>query len=86
MVIWSKPARADLRFIHDFIAYDTQHYVRKVTQDIREKTELQSGSVCRMPGRFYRWVYFVLTNFLKQAASYTSHGHGCGFLSFAFGR
>jgi len=40
MVIWSEPARADLRSIHDFIAHDSQHYAKKVTQDIREKTDV----------------------------------------------
>jgi len=39
MVIWSKPAITDLRSIHDFIAHDSQHYAKKVTQDIREKTD-----------------------------------------------
>ena len=38
MVTWSKPATADLRSIHDFIAHDSQHYAKKVTHDIREKT------------------------------------------------
>ncbi len=33
-------ARADLRSIHDFIAHDSKHYARKVTQDIREKTDI----------------------------------------------
>lgn len=40
MVIWSEPARADLRSIHDFIAHDSRHYAKKVTQDIREKTDV----------------------------------------------
>ncbi|MBT6456070.1 MAG: type II toxin-antitoxin system RelE/ParE family toxin [Gammaproteobacteria bacterium] len=40
MVIWSKPARDDLRSIHDFIAQEPRHYAKKVTQDIREKTEI----------------------------------------------
>ena len=39
MVIWSEPAKADLRSIHDFIAHDSLHYAKKVTQDIREKTD-----------------------------------------------
>ena len=39
MVIWSDPARADLRSIHDFIAHDSTHYARKVTQDIVTKTD-----------------------------------------------
>ena len=40
MVIWSLPAKNDLRSIHDFIANDSRHYATKVTQDIREKTEI----------------------------------------------
>ena len=37
MVIWSLPAKIDLRSIHDFIANDSRHYAKKVNQDIREK-------------------------------------------------
>ncbi len=40
MVIWSRPAMADLRAIHDFIAHDSPFYAKKVTHDIREKTSL----------------------------------------------
>lgn len=40
MVIWSQPAKADLRSIHDFIAHDSPHYAKKVAQDIREKTDI----------------------------------------------
>jgi plasmid stabilization system protein ParE len=40
MVIWSQPAKADLRSIHDFIAHDSTHYAKKVVQDIREKTDI----------------------------------------------
>jgi len=40
MVIWSEPAKADLRSIHDFIAHDSRHYAKKVTRDIREKTDI----------------------------------------------
>jgi toxin ParE1/3/4 len=40
MVIWSQPAKADLRAIHDFIAHDSPHYAKKVVQDIREKTDI----------------------------------------------
>ncbi len=39
MVIWSDPAKADLRSIHDFIAHDSSHYAKKVTQDIVAKTD-----------------------------------------------
>ncbi|HEB99276.1 MAG TPA: type II toxin-antitoxin system RelE/ParE family toxin [Thiotrichales bacterium] len=40
MVIWSDPAKADLRSIHDFIAHDSPYYARKVTQDIVAKTDV----------------------------------------------
>ncbi|MBE0510291.1 MAG: type II toxin-antitoxin system RelE/ParE family toxin [Gammaproteobacteria bacterium] len=40
MVIWSDPAKADLRSIHDFIAHDSKHYAKKVTQDIVTKTDV----------------------------------------------
>lgn len=40
MVIWSDPAKADLRSIHDFIAHDSTHYAKKVTQDIVAKTDV----------------------------------------------
>ena len=40
MVIWTQPAKADLRSIHDFIAHDFRYYAKKVVQDIREKTDI----------------------------------------------
>jgi len=39
MVIWSLPARADLKHIHDFIAKDSPYYAKKVAQEIRDKAE-----------------------------------------------
>ena len=39
MVIWSEPAKADLRSIHDFIANDSRHYAKKVAQDVVAKTD-----------------------------------------------
>ncbi|MDQ2075477.1 type II toxin-antitoxin system RelE/ParE family toxin [Marinimicrobium sp. ABcell2] len=39
MVIWSHPAKADLKHIHDFIAEDSRHYAKKVAQEIREKAD-----------------------------------------------
>lgn len=38
MVTWSDHAKADLRHIHDFIAADSRHYAKKVTQAIVDKT------------------------------------------------
>ncbi|MES9904408.1 MAG: type II toxin-antitoxin system RelE/ParE family toxin [Sedimenticola sp.] len=35
--------RNNLRSIHDFIAHDSRHYAKKVTQDIREKTDVLGG-------------------------------------------
>jgi len=40
VVIWSDPARADLRAIHDFIAHDSTHYAKQVTQDMVAKTDV----------------------------------------------
>lgn len=40
MVIWSEPAKADLRSIHDFIAHDSDYYAKKVTQDIASRTDI----------------------------------------------
>lgn len=39
-MIWTDPAKADLRSIHDFIAHDSTHYAKKVTQDIVAKTDV----------------------------------------------
>jgi len=39
MVIWSEPAKTDLRSIHDFIAHDSRYYAKQVAQEIREKTD-----------------------------------------------
>jgi len=38
VVKWSDRAKADLRHIYDFIAEDSGHYAKKVTQDIFDKT------------------------------------------------
>ena len=38
MVIWSRPAKQDLRNIHDHIAFDSKFYAKKVVQDIIEKS------------------------------------------------
>ncbi len=39
MVIWSEPAKADLKSIHDYIALSSPHYGKKVVLDIVNKTE-----------------------------------------------
>jgi len=38
VVTWSDHAKVDLRHIHDFIAADSRHYAKKVTQAIVDKT------------------------------------------------
>jgi plasmid stabilization system protein ParE len=40
MVTWSDPAKADLRSIHDFIARDSTHYAKQVTQDIGARPDV----------------------------------------------
>jgi len=39
MVIWSNPAKNDLRNIHDYIAKDSKFYAIKVTQEFIEESE-----------------------------------------------
>lgn len=39
MVIWTNPAKADLKAIHDFIALDSRFYAKKVTTSVVRKTE-----------------------------------------------
>lgn len=39
MVIWSRPAREDLKQIHEFISRDSKQYARKVTDDIVSLSE-----------------------------------------------
>jgi hypothetical protein len=34
MVIWTKPAKEDLKLIHDFIAADSLFYANKIIEDI----------------------------------------------------
>lgn len=39
MVKWSKPAKIDLKQLHDYIARDSKFYAQKVSQEIVEKSE-----------------------------------------------
>ena len=39
MVIWTKPARDDLKSIHDYIKEDSEFYAERVVELIVEKTE-----------------------------------------------
>ena len=43
MVRWSDPAKADLKAIHNYIARDSTHYAKKVTQELVEKTGVLDG-------------------------------------------
>ena len=38
MVRWSAPAKTDLQNIHDYIAQDSRHYAKKVTDEILERS------------------------------------------------
>jgi plasmid stabilization system protein ParE len=40
MVIWTRLAKADLKYIYDFIAKDSKHYAKKVAQEIRQSTDI----------------------------------------------
>ncbi len=39
MVKWTKPAKNDLKQIHDYIARDSKFYAQKILQDIVDKSE-----------------------------------------------
>lgn len=39
VIIWSNPAREDLRLIHQYIAHDSKRYATRVIQDITGKVE-----------------------------------------------
>ncbi|MCX5826788.1 MAG: type II toxin-antitoxin system RelE/ParE family toxin [Deltaproteobacteria bacterium] len=51
MVIWTNPAKADLKAIHDFIALDSRFYAKKVTTSIVKKTETLKVRIERLMGR-----------------------------------
>jgi plasmid stabilization system protein ParE len=40
VIVWSRPARQDLRLIHHYIAHDSKHYATRVAQDITDKVEI----------------------------------------------
>lgn len=43
MIVWSVPARQDLRLIHQYIANDSKRYADRVIQDMVEKVEILSN-------------------------------------------
>jgi plasmid stabilization system protein ParE len=40
VIVWSEPAREDLRLIHQYIAHDSKRYATRVVQDITEKVDV----------------------------------------------
>jgi hypothetical protein len=44
VVKWSKPAKLDLKQIHDYIARDSKFYAQKVSIEIVEKSERLNSS------------------------------------------
>jgi plasmid stabilization system protein ParE len=42
-IIWSKPARDDLKAIYDYIARDSKRYAIRVVQDIHDKVSILTG-------------------------------------------
>lgn len=40
VIVWSRPAREDLRLIHQYIAHDSTRYATRVAQDIIDKIEI----------------------------------------------
>ena len=40
MVIWTEPAKIDLKHIHDFIAEDSKRYAKKVVAEVIEQSSL----------------------------------------------
>lgn len=70
---WADQAKADLKAIHDYIARDSTHYAKKVTQELVEKTdalaelprlgrvvpELGDENVREIPAYSYRILYEI---------------------------
>lgn len=40
VIVWSVPAREDLRLIYQYIAHDSKRYASRVVQDIANKVEV----------------------------------------------
>ncbi len=66
MVIWSDPARTDLRHIFEYIAHDSHHYAKKVIQEIVDKT----GVLNELP-RIGRAVPEVGDDSVRELSIYT---------------
>jgi len=71
MVIWSNPAKEDLKRIHDYIAQDSQYYAKQVVAQIitkadslldfpkmgREVPEIGDPDIREFPVYSYRLIY-----------------------------
>ncbi len=76
MVVWTLPAKNDLRQIHNSIAYDSKIYAKRVTQNIVAKPdildglprigkvvdELKDDNIRELPIYTYRIIYEVKTD------------------------
>jgi len=76
MVIWSKPAKNDLKKIYDYIAGDSKYYAAKVAQEFVEKSqrleefpqmgrvvpEIESPNIRELIIYSYRLIYEVSTD------------------------
>ncbi len=40
VIVWSTPARQDLRLIYQYIAHDSKRYAARVVQDITDKVDI----------------------------------------------
>lgn len=82
MVKWSGPAREDLRHIHNFIALGSQHYAKKVVEEILDKSitlkdsplrgrvvpEVENNNVREVFVYSYRLIYEVAGNLIYVLA------------------
>lgn len=76
MVVWTLPAKNDLRQIYNSIAYDSKIYAKRVTQNIAVKPdvldglprigkvvdELKDDNIRELPIYTYRIIYEVKTD------------------------
>ncbi len=76
MVVWTLPAKNDLRQIYNSIAYDSKIYAKRVTQNIAAKPdvlddlprigkvmdELKNDKIRELPIYTYRIIYEIKTD------------------------
>lgn len=79
MVVWSIPARDDLKKIHDYIAQDSKYYARQVIDTLIEKAalliefpemgrkvpEIGDPNIREIPIYSYRLIYKYSTNSIE---------------------